>query len=81
MSGKIIYTPSKPHRCEVLDPLGRYSHAPVGSVYECECGETWVAHEHPARNVLIRQWARESRRARRHRRRIEERRKKRNEEQ
>lgn len=71
--GRIVYQPEQPHRCQVEDPMGPYSHAPIGSVYECECGRTWVAEKHPARNVLSRQWRPESSRQRRHRKRAEER--------
>lgn len=74
--GRIVYTPPAEHRCAVQDPLGEYSHMPVGSVYECECGKTWVARENPARNVLSRLWVPEGRLARRHRKRTEERKRK-----
>lgn len=70
MSGKIIYTPPREHRCEVLDPIGSpYSFAPIGSVYECECGKTWVAKKSLYSNILSRHWVEESSRARRYRKR------------
>lgn len=71
--GRIVYQPQQPHRCAVQDPIGQYSHAPIGSVYECECGRSWVAKKHPVPNQLYRHWVPESRRQRRHRRRTAER--------
>lgn len=45
MTGRVIYQPDRPHRCDPGQTsddhfgLGTY---PAGTVWECDCGRTWV---------------------------------------
>lgn len=41
MSGRIAYSPSKPHRCEPPD------RAEFGTVWQCDCGRRWTCRKRP----------------------------------
>lgn len=44
MSGRIVYRPQPPHRCSppmIRDRSVSEPAEPVGTVWECDCGERW----------------------------------------